>query len=267
MKSIWPEAPPASHNDIVNEAHGIFLAYNKEVGSQHILENGINFNEIYDTVIYPRTEVQLDVSRDLGCDEKDDLILGQFDPYGNVACVNKQLVDDDDPRLIFTLNHEVGGHGVLHGPYLRKNERNHPILNTTVNTIQNEMMMPFERQANTFAANLAAPIPFIRLLCKLHFGLSDEQSFVYTRPCSYNLNFMGSCERVYIHNKNHLARIIAKKIRRFFGGLSTEALSYQVEKAVIEDRSCCVTDGYDGTYTDDDYSLMGLDEFIGRYYQ
>ena len=187
--SVWPEPPPASRNDIVNEAHDVFLEYVKAYGTEHILTHGINFHEIYDAVIYPRVEVQLDMTRYLGQDEDGDLILGQFDPYKNIAYINKQLIDDNDPRLIFTIFHETGGHGVFHGPYLRRHKRNHPTLNTTASTIIHEEMMPFERQANSFASNLAAPIPFIRLLCKLHYHLSYEQSFRYFRVLAHTAEF------------------------------------------------------------------------------
>lgn len=260
MNNIFPEAPPASEQQIIQEAHDLFLAHHKVFGSQHILDNGISFNEIFDSVIYPRTEVRLNDSTYLGNDENGYLILGRFDPYNNIVYINKQLIDDNDPRLIFTAFHEAGGHAVLHGEYLRENKRNHPELNTTALTIQHEEMQPFEWQANTFAANLAAPIPFIRLLCKLHFEVGYDRSFIYTKPCVYNLNFMGSCERVKIHSKNHLARVIAKKIKRFFGGLSTESLSYQVEKAVIKDVSYCGSNNYQ------DYSVQCIGECIKTLY-
>ena len=75
---------------------------------------------------------------------------------------------------------------------------------------------------------------------------------------------MESCQRIKIYNKNHLAREIATRLKHFFGGLSTESLSYQVEKAVIEDRSYYYThDRGDDIYTEQEYALLGLDEEYG----
>ncbi len=116
---------------------------------------------------------------------------------------------------------------------LRKTLRKHPTLNTTENSIIDETMNTFEWQANAFAANLAAPIPFINVLSVLNYGMN--RPFIYNGPSEYCLTYNNQTEWIFIRTKNDLARAIARKIQHFFDGLSIETLSYQIEKGLIHE--------------------------------
>lgn len=221
-----PSPEPMSKLQILERTHQFWLEYVKEVGAEYVLAHGVDFNEVYDAVIYPKYEVHLEKNVYLGVDDSGDQILGQFLPKDNVALVNKTLCDTEDKRKVFTQWHEVAGHGVLQGSWLRKNREKYPKLSTTqksMNLIENN----FERQANIFAANVAAPMNFVDYVYRLLFGINRK--IPYCGPGIYFLNF----QRVYIKSPLDLAWKIAKKMQRFFGGLSAESLAYQVLEVCV----------------------------------
>lgn len=221
-----PSPEPMSKLQIIERSHQFWLEYVKEVGLQYVLDNGIDFDDVYDAVIYPKYEIHLEKNVNLGVDDSGDQILGQFLPKDNTALVNKTLFDTEDKRKVFTQWHEVAGHGVLQGSWLRKNREKYPNLFTTqksMNLIENN----FEMQANTFAVNVAAPMNFVDYIYRLLFGINRK--IPYCGPGNYSLNY----QRVYIKSPLDLAWKIAKKMQRFYGGLSAESLAYQVLKVCV----------------------------------
>ena len=78
----------------------------------------------------------------------------------NTALVDSKLLKARDPRTAFTQWHETAGHGVLQGDFLRKIAGKYPKLNMTEKSM-NLIKNAFERQANTFAANVAAPRNYV----------------------------------------------------------------------------------------------------------
>jgi hypothetical protein len=154
-----------------------------------------------------------------------------FLPNENTAMINKSLCKKNDPRETFTLYHEVVGHGILHGPYLRAMQ----IEGSKLYTTEKEMFdinNPYERQANFFAANVAAPTAFIEYLFKKILGY--KQKINYMGPGKYCLFARnGKFTYVNVSSPYELAYKIAKKIRIYFGRLSMEALSIQVQKVCI----------------------------------
>jgi hypothetical protein len=78
----------------------------------------LSFDAAYNEFIYPKYDITLTEDQDLGIDDAGNKILGSFDPLDNAAFIDVSL--SDDPRRTFTCWHEVGGHGLLQGEWLRK---------------------------------------------------------------------------------------------------------------------------------------------------
>lgn len=218
---------PMSENRVRELAHTFFKTVVNKFGADYLIANGIRFDEIYDAIIYPQYEIAMDIACDLGLDDDGIQILGQFLPKENVARISRVLVEGNDPRKVFTCWHEVVGHGVLQGRYLRKNLRKHPKLFTTQESIR-LWENTFERQANLFASNVAAPQSYIRVIGTRVFGTDRRIRFI--GPGHY---FIGN-RRVYATTPQNLAWLTAKVIQPYFGGLSAEALSYQVSPVFID---------------------------------
>jgi hypothetical protein len=230
---VLPCPEPMSAEQIAQEAHKFWLDIVNVLGKEHILQKGIIFDEVYDNVIYPRYEIYLDKETDLGVDYEGNEILGEFLPADNTALVSKRLYSLNDKRTVFTQWHEVCGHGILQGKFIRKNKIKYPKLYTTQKTI-NLISNTFEFQANCFGAHLAAPISLIRCICIMFFG---TDRFNYIGPGSYNLYVNGRDFKFFIESPQELAKRIAMFIQKYFGGLSIESLSYQILKAVVDCRA------------------------------
>lgn len=237
----WPHIEPMSEQGIRERAFNVWLEYVNEVGVEYVFNHGSSFDEMYDAVIYPKYEVICDKSKDLGVDDEGVPILGKFLPKENVALVDRKLFATADPRRIFTQYHETAGHGILHGPYLRKNAHKYPTLFSTEKSVglsKNgfdwRQMNTFEWQANAFAANLAAPLNFVYCVWVKMFGTWRKMR--YTGPGYYNLCLVtGTNLRLYIGSVSELAWRIAGLMKHYFGGLSSQSLSYQVQRVAIED--------------------------------
>lgn len=226
-----PTPEPMSKQQILAKAHQFSLEYIREVGAEHVLNCGIDFDEVYDTVIIPRYEVTLIKSEDLGVDDFGDSILGQFIPKEKAALIDKKLLELRDPRRVFTEWHESTGHGVLQGGFLRKTvSKNQKIYSTEKSLFLIENT--FEWQANTFAANVAAPRSYVWCIFRKLFGMNRK--ITYCGPSRYSLIFNNIFWPVYACSPLNLAWRIAKKIRHYFWGLSIESLAYQVLEVAID---------------------------------
>lgn len=233
-KSAYP-FEPMSALQIRERAHSLWLEYIREVGPEYVLKNGVSFDEVFDAVIYPHYEITLIKDYDLGADDFGDPILGQFMPKENTALVSSRLFQTRDPRRVFTEWHEVAGHGVLHGPFLRKNARKFRTLNSTEKSM-NRIENTFELQANTFAANIAAPLNFVYCMWVKLFGM--WRKIRYIGPGYYDLCLTsGTKLHCYIGSRSELAGKIADLMRPYFGGLSNQSLSYQVQRVCIENAA------------------------------
>ena len=226
-----PCPEPMSKLQILEKAHQFWLEYIREVGPEHVLNCGISFDEVFDAVIYPHYEITLVKDEDLGVDDFGDPILGRFLPKENTALVAKNLFESRDYRQVFTEWHEVAGHGVLQGEFLRKNASTNHRLFTTAKSM-NQIENAFEQQANTFAANVAAPLNYVRCILIKVFGM--EQKIRYCGPCKYSLCYNNHNSSVYASSPSELAWKIAKKIQHYFWGLSAESLAYQVLDVAID---------------------------------
>ena len=229
-----PSPEPMSKLQIQEKAHRFWLEYVREVGPEHVLSHGVDFDEMYDSVIYPRYEITFVKDEDLGVDDFGEPILGRFIPKDNTALVDKKLYEIRDPRTVFTEWHEVVGHGILQGPFLRKNARENPRLFTTpkgISLLENTFNT-FEWQANVFAANVAAPKSYVYCIYAKLFG--SQRKIKYCGPRRYSLIFNNIFWPVYAGSPLNLAWKIAKRIRHYFWGLSIETIAYQVLDVIID---------------------------------
>ena len=222
---------PMSMTCVRKKAESLFWDYAREVGVEYILRVGFDFNDAYDAIIYPRYEIELDENTYLDVDNNGDEILGQYLPKENVAIINKTLIDNKDPRRVFTAIHEVVGHGVLHGDYLRKTGRDFPNLFSTEESMK-LMDNTFEEQANTMAANFISPLGLVLALFKKVFGTWDKIRF--TGSGRYSLNVNGMDCSVWAESPRQLGQQVAKRLKHYFWGLSMESLTIQVMKVAID---------------------------------
>jgi hypothetical protein len=232
-----PNPPAMSEQQIRQRAESIFWEYVGEVGENYLFSRGIDFDEVYEAVIYPRYEIEFVKTEDLGVDDDGIEILGEFLPKDNTALISRRLFDNADPRKVFTECHEVGGHGILHGQFLRENATKYPKLYTTEKAIIEtedvwRKFNTFERQANTFAASFIAPAGYVLALYWKLFGAKRRVN--YTGPGRYSLCFNDYTYYVNVASPYQLAWIIAKRMKHYFWGLSTESLSYKVLEVAIE---------------------------------
>ena len=79
-----------------------------------------SFDAIYSEIIYPMYEIEIKEIAISDLMKKAPKFLGEYDPFENTAYIDRIINEDsDDPRRAFTLWHEVGGHGILQGDWLR----------------------------------------------------------------------------------------------------------------------------------------------------
>lgn len=128
---IFPPIKPMSKQQIREGAFDLWREFVAEVGAEHLLRHGVDFDEFYDAVLYPKHEITLVRDVDLGVDDDGIPIFGKYLPKENTAFVDQKLFESKDPRTVFTEIHESIGHGVLHGPFLRENAKKYPELYTT----------------------------------------------------------------------------------------------------------------------------------------
>lgn len=226
--------PPISHSQVVLTSQNLVQQYVLLVGKEHILRHGMCFDTLYEEIIYPRYGIVLDESRDLGVDGKGTEIIGGYYPRENIASVDLKI---GDPRRTFTRFHEVVGHGVLQGRWLRENMENGRITTTADDLAHHETVDALERQANYCAALTAAPDWLVDAAIALAFR--PTKFFVFVRPSEYSLNpVRGAPMRSRIADFPELCRNIARFIQPWFDGLSVESLGYRVQKSrLVRDLS------------------------------
>jgi hypothetical protein len=230
--------PPFGFPQIINRAEKLIEDYRSIVGTSTMLHQGLHFEDVFEQVIYPNYEIELDESKDLGFDENGKKILGCFDPKGNRAFIDNSL--EDDPRRVFTQWHEVGGHGVLQGEWLRNQLNRQRTIVTTEESLSPNTISILERQANLFASHAAAPSWFVDAVIVKIFR--PTKPFLFFGPCRYWLDVNGMICCHHVDGFDELCRLIAWKIQRFFGGLSKEALGYRIKESPrVVDRTIPTT--------------------------
>jgi hypothetical protein len=200
----------------------------------------INFDYIYENYIYPEYGVVLREGCKLGCDDAGEKILGAFDVERNIVYLDSVLNDREElvrHKRTFTCWHEVGGHAILQGDWLRSEAQRLGRLGitTTESSLTEKAVSILERQANLFAAHAAAPTWFLEYVIRSTYEL--RRPFRYIGPRDYWFCIMGNDVKRHITSFNELARAIAKDVQHRFGGLSIESLSYRIEasKWLVDD--------------------------------
>jgi len=237
--------PPLKRADVVHEAEKLIDQYVDHLGWEAVVARGLSFDDVYHDVIYPQYEIELIEDEDLGTDPDGKKVLGSFDILSNTAYIDKSLrIGSGDPRRAFTCWHEVGGHGILQGAWLKGQlERGlcaeHLI--TTEASLSPATVNQLERQANLFAASASAPKWLVRAILVDIFSLN--RLFRYAGPGGYNLYVHGKDVPCRVSSFDHLCQQIAKRIQHRFWGLSVESLTYRVKESgfVIETSASKVT--------------------------
>ncbi len=233
-------APPFAHEEIVRQADAIISKYESAVGRDSLMREGMRFRDLYESVVYPDYEIELVEGVDLGVDADGRKILGMYDVEANTAFIDACIgPNSSDPRRTFTLHHEVLGHGVLQGAWLRKrfaDEGRAPFVVTTEHSLSPDTIRELERQANTFAARTSAP-PWL-LDVAVFECFRPTKPFIYPGPTQYWLEAYGISRPFQVESLHDLCRCIALPVRRRFDGLSTESLAYRIaESSWVHDRT------------------------------
>ena len=228
-------APPFSSKQIITAAEKLTSDFYQSVGPAHLRLNGLRFEDVYEKIIYLQYGIEIVEDEELGSDESGRMILGRFEVCANTAFISRMLGRDlGDPRRTFTLWHEIGGHGVLQGEWLR-NQMQPPII-VTEDSLSADTTLQLERQANVFAANAAAPGWFVEQVVR--YMIPGRECFPFYAPCEYWLNVQGVQTHRYVADFWDLCQLIAREIGCYFGGLSAEALGYRLAKlGIVVDRS------------------------------
>jgi hypothetical protein len=189
----------------------------------------IGFDHMYDTLIYPKYGISLEEGDDLG-EHNGEKVLGYYDANANTIALDSILNDKSDlvsAKKVFTSWHELG-HALLHGSWLRAHPGRYADgrVITVESGILPETVDRFERQANLFASHAAVPQWFLDFVLESTFRLT--RPIRYVGPARYWLEVWGCKKICPVSRFQELCVDIAYQIRRRFGGLSIEALSYRV---------------------------------------
>src|SRR3954469_8438259 len=107
-----PLAPSFTKQEIVGQAEELTKEFYRSFWGPEFDTKliGINFDVVFETLIYPKYEIALVEDQDLGFDESGEKSFGKFDVEENTAYIDVSLRPElKDPRRIFTCWHEVGG--------------------------------------------------------------------------------------------------------------------------------------------------------------
>lgn len=223
-------APRFNSRAIIDGARRLMARYEGIVGRDYVLHHGLHFDDFYEKLIYPEFRVDLYEDEDLGDDANGVKLLGRYDVKRNTAHLDRIISREaDDPRRTFTCWHEVAGHGVLQGNWLRDQlgrEGSSEFVEVTEYSISPATERTLEWQANLFAAHLAAPDWLVNYA--MHTTFKPKRPFPFFEPGIYWLDVHGLRLRKYIVDAGDLCGWIGSKISGFFGGLSAEAVGYRV---------------------------------------
>jgi hypothetical protein len=229
------KAPPYSARQIIQQAEDLTKEYARSVEPEAALL-GISFDAVYEQLIYPKYGIVLVDDQDLGFTDCGDEILGKSDVLNNTAYIG---LGKKDPRRTFTCWHEVGGHILLQGQWLRNELRrmgSGSHLVTTEDCLDLATTNALERQANLFAAHAGAPTWLLTYVIRDTYDLT--RPIRYIGPREYCLDVRDHRRYYDVESFNDLCRIIARHIQFRFGWMSVEALSYRVEQnAALRDET------------------------------
>jgi len=224
------QAPSLTREAIILAAEALIRQYVDIVGRERIHAIGLSFDDVFGQVIYPNYEIELIEDFDLECNSSGLKPLGRFDVLNNRALIG---IKAGDPRRAFTCWHEVGGHGILQGAWLRQqlSQGQFESIVTTNVSISARTEDILERQANLFAANASAPRWFVREVIARTYKLNLPHIFRYIGPSHYDFDVRGAIKKRRINTLDEFCLSIAHDIKHLFWGLSAQALSYRVKES------------------------------------
>jgi len=223
--SYFVPPPRIARREIIRRAERLIEGYAHEVGLDW-LRLGISFDHVYDHWIYPQFRIDLVEDDDLGHDDDGEKIWGKFVPEDQLAFIDRSVVNC--PWRAFTCWHEVGGHGVLQGDWLRMHQsrlKNRAVV-TTETSLQVEYADALEWQANLFASH--AGIPTCVLNYNLNRILGVERPIRFIGKGAYTLTVEHKTHRHFCETFNQLCTWMAYYVKPFFGGMSIESISYRI---------------------------------------
>lgn len=147
--------------NIATCAEALTQTYLDEFGYERLEEIALDMDELYQSSIYPKYELELVRDQDLGFHGREK-VLGQTIPKKRLVFVDRTIATPGrDKRSSFTYGHEFG-HGVLHtdqGSLFRSTERD----------FSNPDIDRLEKEANCFAEHLLMPELLVLLFFKRAF--------------------------------------------------------------------------------------------------
>lgn len=224
---------PKSNLQIKGEAEILWKTYSI-VSEKHELSQIANsFDLCYEEFIYPQYEIVVEEECDLGHSSTGEKVLGKYLPSQNLALIDASISRrSGDPRREFTLWHEVAGHGISQGAWLRSQLCEEVLDDRLTLSLDSERQL--ERQANIFAAHFAVPAP---LLIQTYQKIIGNGPIKYIGPGSYGIGF-GNGWKLYpnVESITDLARWVGGHLQFFFGRISKEMLGYRIlEEGLIHD--------------------------------
>lgn len=231
--------PKLSKEEIRITAYRLLGQYRDAVSQDFQNLHAIEFFHFYKAVIAPIFGTVIVEDVDLPPTSDGIQRLGTYEIAANRAIIALPVCD---PRRTWTLWHEVVGHGVLHGPYFRHildEASRGGAIDVTAISISDQSRLEIERQANYLAASVAAPLDLVTYWVRRIFGIrKQDRPIRYTGAQSYTLSVNGKTLPFDISSHHDICRVVASKIRTFFGGMSVESLAYRVaETGLVQNRS------------------------------
>lgn len=228
-----------SRNRIIQIAECISHAYVHLHGRFPAKFFTINFDHVYDTLIYPKYGVSLSSRHELGVNGEEK-VLGYYDVYTNTIAIDAALSNAHGvlhSKRVFTCWHELG-HAFLHSQWMRAQIRRFPdgrtvTLESSISLATSEKL---EQQANLFAAYASVPRWFLDYVVRSTFRLDHP---IYFRGSGeYWLDVWRRRKMCRCNSFHDLCMNIAYNIQHRFGGLSIEALIYRIQdSAFVKDDS------------------------------
>jgi hypothetical protein len=105
---VFPPVKSMSMRQIWDESFALWLRFVAEVGVNHVFRHGADFDEFYNALLYPKYEITLVTSEDLGVDDGVPM-FGKCLPKDNTAFVDPKFFDTRGPRKVFIEIHETIG--------------------------------------------------------------------------------------------------------------------------------------------------------------
>lgn len=199
-------SPRLSRYYIADQAYNLRIQCSNELGISPF--DSCDIMEIYNQFIYPQYGIELNMDHDLG-QENGKMVLGKTTKNKDntiTIWINSLLIND--PRLIFTLAHELG-HAILHLMKLN--------LKPTVLCSSRR-----EYEADVFAEYFLMPDP---LVIDAFENILNRKTIPYLGPSFYDLF---NVRRVYITSLYDLATRIARPLTKYFFNVSKESMALKL---------------------------------------